>query len=412
MHLRVNAESAAFYHAAAIEEDKTNTKLHDLLATQKKLIRWEFVLKFCISSADYLGSILSYIAIAFPIFYGHYDDLPPADMSSLISKNAFVSIYLINCFTTLMDQASSVTDVAGTAHRIGQLFEVLATLTEDQKEHRNSLCRPYSESFQEGSNSVREMTTRYAFEMEGVTYGPPKSSIVCCRGLTLQLKPNSNILVTGDSGCGKTSLIRIISGLWRSYQGSVNLGAGRIPQEIMYLPQKPYLTNGSLWDQIVFPSSETEVIPDDYKIYQYLSAVGLDPLVERIGGLDKDMDWNWHDELSPGEMQRLSFVRLFFHHPPFAILDEATSQVSEDMETILYQTCADLHITLLSVGHRNSIRRFHDFVLHISNDGGWTFQPLSNDHDGSRPDGGGGGEGSQSGHREQRDGAKGGRRAV
>ncbi|XP_055957277.1 lysosomal cobalamin transporter ABCD4-like [Patella vulgata] len=117
MQLRVNAESAAFYRCGTIEEKKTNEKLQSLLSVQHKLIQREYLLNFSIKAADYLGSILSYVAIAVPIFVGTYDGIKPADLSALISKNAFVTIYLISCFTTLIDLSTKLTDVAGAAHR-------------------------------------------------------------------------------------------------------------------------------------------------------------------------------------------------------------------------------------------------------------------------------------------------------
>ncbi|KAK7504347.1 hypothetical protein BaRGS_00004651, partial [Batillaria attramentaria] len=359
MQLRMYAESAAFYHAGHIEEQKTNRKLHQLLATQRKLIHWKFVLNFSTNAADYLGSILSYVAIAIPIFTGQYDKLSSVDLAALISKNAFVSMYLINCFTTLIDLANSVTAVAGYAHRIGQFWEVLGQLNAEQEESHSPLTdQGFRSSWYRDSSREQEMRgVQPAFVVNSVTYGPPKSSATLCRDLTLELQSGRNVLVTGDSGCGKTSLLRVICSISRLVRQG--------PAGVLYLPQKPYLTNGSLRDQIIFPFTEAEVVPDDDRMLRYLSLVGLTELMDRIGGLDSDVDLNWYDELSPGEMQRLSFVRLFFHNPPFAILDEATSQVSQDMEATLYQTCSRLRIGLLSVGHRDSIRRFHHMNLHL-----------------------------------------------
>ncbi|XP_076441567.1 lysosomal cobalamin transporter ABCD4-like isoform X2 [Babylonia areolata] len=404
MQMRVCAESAAFYRAGKVEEVKANQKLDQLISTQKRLINWELALNFSTKSADYLGSILSYIAIAFPIFLGDYKDLSPTEVSALISKNAFVSIYLINCFTTLIDQANSVTDMAGTAHRIGQLAEVMGRLRSDQ-EQQEGRGFPGDD---DPSRSAQEMhTMEPAFEVESVTYGPPKSSTVLCRDLTVQLQSGSNVLVTGDSGCGKSSLFRVIAGLWRPTAGYVNRRLQQGPSGLMYLPQKPYLTTGSLRDQILFPHTEADVIPDDERMYRYLSVTGLDKLLDRLGGLDVDKDWNWYDELSPGEMQRLSFVRLFFHKPRFAMLDEATSQVSQEMESTLYLTCRDLGITLMSIGHRDSIRCYHPLTLHIHGSAAWRLGPTASssatDGDG-RGGGGGGGDGDGSWPEGKRDG--------
>lgn len=97
-------------------------------------------------------------------------------------------------------------------------------------------------------------------------------------------------------------------------------------------------------------------------------------LVLRCGGLDLDPGpgWNWSDSLSPGEMQRLAFVRLFFHRPRVAFLDEATSALSTDIEDLLYRRCTDMGMVLVSVGHRENLRKYHSKVIRVGlPEGAW-----------------------------------------
>ncbi|KAK0058447.1 lysosomal cobalamin transporter ABCD4 [Biomphalaria pfeifferi] len=375
MLLRTNSESAAFFRAGRVERSKANAKLKNLISTQAKLIRWEYALNYVIKTADYLGSILSYIAIAFPIFNGRYKDLSSADLSSLISQNGFFSIYLINCFTTMIDQSLQVTDIAGTAHRIGQLFEELGKLKCEGIEDNSFLYSSFDSHFTSEVHPLTNSNTT-AFTLQDVTYGLPKSLKVLCKNLSFQLTSGVSVLVTGNSGCGKTSLLRVLSGLWKSSSGSVNINVCLGPTGLLYLPQKPYFTDGTLLEQVIYPLQESDTRTDEAVILNYLKLVGLEGLVERLGGVNVKTDWNWYDEMSPGEMQRLSFVRLFFHKPPFAILDEATSQVSQEMEALLYKTCCDLGITYLSIGHRTTIRPFHDLELQLKEDGSWSLHSL------------------------------------
>lgn len=109
MQIRSNAESLAFLTGARLEEAKTNNKLDVLLKTQHSLYGRQFFLNLGVNMFDYLGSIISYLALAVPIFSGRYDNLSSAELSSLISQNAFVCIYLISTFSTLVDLSSSVT---------------------------------------------------------------------------------------------------------------------------------------------------------------------------------------------------------------------------------------------------------------------------------------------------------------
>ncbi|KAL8585397.1 hypothetical protein ACOMHN_063175 [Nucella lapillus] len=281
--------------------------------------------------------------------------------------------------------------------RIGQLMELMGTL---QSHQGDSGWSSDHDSFRGVSASSLTMYAgETAFDLKSVTYGPPKSSSVLCRDLSLQLRSGTNVLVTGDSGCGKTSLLRVIAGLWTPSSGRVERLAKQGPSGLIYLPQKPYMTSGTLRDQILFPFTEADVVPDDERMHQYLTVAGLNHLVDRLGGLDVNKDWNWSDELSPGEMQRLSFVRLFFHKPQFAMLDEATSQVSEEMEATLYLTCRHLHITLMSIGHRRTIRAYHPLTLHIHGSAAWTLADTASFDTGTggAQGGGGGGGGSDGG---------------
>lgn len=115
------------------------------------------------------------------------------------------------------------------------------------------------------------------------------------------------------------------------------------------------------------------------RLLTYLRTTRLDGLLDRIGGLDKPVDWNWYDVLSPGEMQRISFIRLLYHRPAMAFLDEATSALDAEMENLLYAAAVDLGVTLVSVGHRISLRTFHQSFLHLNGDGSWTLTHLDSE---------------------------------
>ncbi|XP_064600935.1 lysosomal cobalamin transporter ABCD4-like [Liolophura sinensis] len=462
MQMRTHSESVAFYRSGSLEEEKTNHRLENLIQTQHGLIRREYALNFFINICDYVGSILSYIALAVPIFAGRYDDLSPSSLSALISKNAFVCIYLISCFTKLIDMAAVATDVAGTAHRIAELLEHMSYISAESsasysflesQEHPNrgrpgpvevsycvirsfhcvflkllillshsvnflsfstehdfhvvwcvfllshqalylpphfsSLFSSFTSSRQSlivnedglpHDSNLSDLTgNRMAVSLKDVTFGAPKSKVIFCRGLYMDFKQNTKILITGDSGCGKSSLLRVINGLWPVLSGSVERKVSLGPRGLLILPQVPYFTDGSLREQVIYPlkmTSSESVSGDDSVIQENLAFVGLSSLVDRVGGLDVKVDWNWYDELSPGEMQRLSFVRLFYHKPPFAVLDEATSQISHKAEGDMYRRCSDLGISVLSVGHRESLQRYHDVELHLDQGGTWTSEYL------------------------------------
>ncbi|KAM6170899.1 lysosomal cobalamin transporter ABCD4 isoform 5-T5 [Erethizon dorsatum] len=368
MQIRVNAEPAAFYRAGHVEHMRTDRRLQRLLETQRELMSRELWLYIGVNTFDYMGSILSYIIIAIPIFSGVYGDLSPTELSTLVSKNAFVCIYLISCFTKLIDLSTTLSDVAGYTHRIGELQEALLdmSLTSQDFESERGLDRA------PGCPTAEPVDT--AFLLERVCISAPSSAKPLVKDLSLKICEGQSLLITGNTGTGKTSLLRVLGGLWASSHGSVQMLTDFGPHGVLFLPQKPFFTDGTLREQVIYPLKE--IYPDsgsadDERIMRFLELAGLSNLVARTEGLDQQVDWNWYDVLSPGEMQRLSFARLFYLQPKYAVLDEATSALTEEVESELYRIGQQLGMTFISVGHRPSLEKFHSWVLKLCGGGRW-----------------------------------------
>lgn len=382
MQVRVNAESAAFYRAGRVEQIRTDRILQELLRTQGRLVTRELRLYIGVNIFNYLGSIVSYLAIAIPIFAGRYDGLAPADLIELVSKNAFVSIYLINCFSRLIDLSTTVSELAGYTHRIGELQEAIGRLSASRGRRGASTLEDLPPSHESGLDSEEEegemdgqgQSDHTAFILERVSFTAPWSEELLVKNLTLKITSGQSLLIIGNTGTGKTTLLRVLNGLRDITQGSLRMATCFGPRGILFLPQKPYFTDGTLREQVIYPLKEIYPLSgsaDDKRILHFLEATGLGPLLKRTGGLDERVGWNWYDVLSPGEMQQLTFARLFYHQPEFAVLDEATSALTEETEAELYHICTHLGMTVVSVGHRSSLEKYHDSVLHLLGDGKW-----------------------------------------
>uniref|UniRef100_A0A8C1AIF2 ATP-binding cassette, sub-family D (ALD), member 4 n=1 Tax=Cyprinus carpio carpio TaxID=630221 RepID=A0A8C1AIF2_CYPCA len=345
MQIRVNAESAAFYRAGKVEHMRTDRRLQMLLSTQRSLMNKELWLYIGVNTFDYLGSILSYIVIAIPIFAGDYDGLTPGELSALVSKNAFVCIYLINCFTQLIDLSTTVSDVAGYT----TYFIVHQSYYDCSLVILKIVCFLFL--------LLQSVPGDTAFVLDCLSYKSPVSVELLVKDLTLKISQGTHMLVVGNTGTGKTSLLRVLNGLWEPCSGSVEMTTCFGPRGVLFLPQRAYLTDGTLREQVIYPLKDSN-------------------LLTRIGGLDTKVDWNWDDVLSPGEMQRLCFARLFYLQPKFAVLDEATSALTEEAEGQLYKACKHLGMTLISLGHRSTLEKHHDIMLRLCGGGQWELTKL------------------------------------
>jgi putative ATP-binding cassette transporter len=181
--------------------------------------------------------------------------------------------------------------------------------------------------------------------------------------LDLDVAAGASLLVTGPSGGGKTTLLRSLAQLWPYASGSVRRP---VDDGSLFLPQQPYLPLGTLRDALAYPGPAADM--DDARAAELLRKVQLPQLADQLDDVD-----DWARRLSPGEQQRLGFARILVVAPKVVFLDEATSALDEGLEQSLYELLrAELpDMVIVSVGHRSSLRRFHDELLELDADGSW-----------------------------------------
>ena len=176
----------------------------------------------------------------------------------------------------------------------------------------------------------------------------------------VRIERGEKILVKGDSGTGKSTLIRAMAGLWP-------WGSGRILRpadaRISFMPQRPYLPLGTLRAAINYPQDGPDANVEE--MVDMLRECGLAHLARRL-----DDDVNWSVVLSGGEQQRLAFARLLLKRPDIVIMDEPTSALDELSQTKMMELIRSRlgQSTVIHVAHRPGLDAYHDRDIHLTRD--------------------------------------------
>jgi len=351
VHIRDNAESIAFYRGEQQESREAERRLGGAIRNYNKLIIWEALISVIQRSYDYFSRFLPWLVIA-PIYFAKQVDFGVFGQASIAFSQVLFSVgYIVNNIDRLAAFSASISRLEGFQGKVEEIS--------DRNAEQQRLSDERTSSSESQSLLVRH-----------VDLVPPNSDRRLIHDLSLEVAPGQRVLVVGPSGCGKTSFLRLVSGLWAPAAGEVQ----RPPlSELLFIPQKPYMILGSLREQLCYPQDPQRF--SDEHLRSVLEQVRLGTLVQRYP--DFDIKQDWPRLLSLGEQQRLAFARLLLNSPRFVVLDEATSALDVATEKHLYQLLSQREMSFVSVGHRPSLKPFHNLVLELDGQGAWKLIPAA-----------------------------------
>jgi putative ATP-binding cassette transporter len=357
VHIRDNAESIAFYRGEDQEQREGERRLGGVIFNYNRLIIWEALISVIQRSYDYFSRFLPWLVIA-PIYFAKQVDFGVFGQASIAFSQVLFSVsYIVNNIDRLAAFSASISRLEGFQGKVEQISSEMAALLANQ-------VPPAAAPIGAAAGSVRPDSILVSH----ADVVPPRSGRTLIRDLSVEVSPGQRLLVVGPSGCGKTSFLRLVSGLWPPTRGSVT----RPPEgDLMFIPQKPYMLLGSLREQLCYPQAVDRC--SDAQLRHVLQEVRLGELVRRYPDLDIKQDWP--RVLSLGEQQRLAFARLLLNGPAFVVLDEATSALDVATEKRLYELLVQREMAFVSVGHRPTLKEYHETVLELDGSGSWRLLP-------------------------------------
>jgi putative ATP-binding cassette transporter len=335
--IRVNesAESIALHAGEIGERRHLEVALAAVVDTMRRLSTYLAHLTWVTSGTGWV-MLVAPILVAAPAYFGGSLTLGGLIMvAGAFSQVQWAMRWFVDNFSRIADWRAAI-------HRVAHFRQALDTLPAVRKGADKIKRAPHPDGH---------------LTFDGVHILLPDGRAII-EDASATIIPGDRVLITGETGAGKSTLFRAVAGIWPWGSGTILTPA---PETMAFLPQHPYLPLGTLRNAMAYPNR-----PDTYsdtELQRALERCDLGNLVPKLEDVER-----WDKELSLGEQERLAFARLLLHKPSWVFLDEATAALDEDSQRRIMELFdAELkNTTVLSIGHRPDLAVYHTRTLELA----------------------------------------------
>ena len=391
------SEEIALYDGHEAEKDTLDKGYFTLIKHVNRILKRKLVHGIMEDYVvKYTWTALGYLLCAVPVFYKRPSLAAGSRTADATESLMTTRRLLVNCseaFGKLMTSYKDISQLAGYTSRVSTLLNVIADI--ERGHFEKALVSSASIEANAAVLSGRgELEEGEDIRFDDVPIVSPNGDVLV-KALSFHIETGDHLLIVGPNGCGKSSLFRILGGLWPVYGGKVRKPPS---EDIFYIPQRPYLSKGTLRQQILYPDTLLDMRArhvTDHDLADILKVLGLGYLLQVRNSTQPssesvlvesssestptpalDAEAEWTSVLSTGDQQRIAAARLFYHRPKYAILDECTSSLTAEIERTIYTEAKRLGITLMTVSHRRSLWRYHGWILQFDGQGSYVFTKL------------------------------------
>jgi vitamin B12/bleomycin/antimicrobial peptide transport system ATP-binding/permease protein len=343
VHVQANADSIALLSREGRLGARLRRQLGNLTANMRRLIAVNRNLAFFTNGYNYLIQILPALVVA-PLFVRGEVEF------GVITQSTMAFAVLVGALSLVVTQFQSISSFAAVVSRLESLADALGARA------------PGAAAFE-----VHEDDSRVAYEQ--LTLRASANGDILVKELTVSVPRGTRTAIVGSNDTAKVALMRATAGVW-------DHGSGRIVRPgldaILFLPERPYLPPGTL-REVLGPIRRTGVVGDE-QIETVVRKLELEGVLERVGGLDVERDWD--DVLSLGEQQLFCAARVVLSAPRFVFLERPRAALDAAHAERVLSLLREQSITYLTLGDSDNEPGDYDFVLELFDDGKWTWNPL------------------------------------